>query len=139
MAGGKETPRQKMIGMMYLVLTALLALQVNSAILLKFKFIDDSLLGVNDKTAVAADGTVGAAHPFTKTCLSLPSASTKNAPKALVVTQLLDPLPTEIDVFTMFAARLPLCIGTPDGRIWSVESSGGQARIRLLPADAKKK
>ena len=58
MAGGKETPRQKMIGMMYLVLTALLALQVNSAILLKFKFIDDSLLGVNDKTAVAADGTV---------------------------------------------------------------------------------
>ncbi|ALW84282.1 gliding motility protein GldM [Hymenobacter sedentarius] len=58
MAGGKETPRQKMIGMMYLVLTALLALQVNSAILLKFKFIDDSLLSVNDKTSVAADGTV---------------------------------------------------------------------------------
>ena len=58
MAGGKETPRQKMIGMMYLVLTALLALQVNSAILLKFKFIDDSLLGVNDKTSQAADGTV---------------------------------------------------------------------------------
>jgi gliding motility-associated protein GldM len=58
MAGGKETPRQKMIGMMYLVLTALLALQVNSAILLKFKFIDDSLRSVNDKTSVAADGTV---------------------------------------------------------------------------------
>ena len=58
MAGGKETPRQKMIGMMYLVLTALLALQVNSAILLKFKFIDDSLVTVNDKTSVAADGTV---------------------------------------------------------------------------------
>ena len=49
MAGGKETPRQKMIGMMYLVLTALLALQVNSAILLKFKFIDDSL----DRTSTA--------------------------------------------------------------------------------------
>jgi|SRR6476469_2300094 len=58
MAGGKETPRQKMIGMMYLVLTALLALQVNSAILLKFKFIDDSLLSVNDKTSTAADNTV---------------------------------------------------------------------------------
>jgi gliding motility-associated protein GldM len=58
MAGGNETPRQKMIGMMYLVLTALLALQVNSAILLKFKFIDDSLLGVNDKTSLGADGTV---------------------------------------------------------------------------------
>jgi gliding motility-associated protein GldM len=58
MAGGRETPRQKMIGMMYLVLTALLALQVNSAILLKFKFIDDSLINVNEKTSVAADGTI---------------------------------------------------------------------------------
>ncbi|RYZ47120.1 MAG: gliding motility protein GldM, partial [Sphingobacteriales bacterium] len=50
MAGGKETPRQKMIGMMYLVLTALLALQVSSAIMMKFKFLDDSLMGVNAKT-----------------------------------------------------------------------------------------
>ncbi|MEJ7661903.1 MAG: hypothetical protein WKG07_21155 [Hymenobacter sp.] len=47
-----------MIGMMYLVLTALLALQVNSAILLKFKFIDDSLTDVNAKTNLAADNTV---------------------------------------------------------------------------------
>ena len=43
MSGGKETPRQKMIGMMYLVLTALLALQVSSAIIQKFQFLDDSL------------------------------------------------------------------------------------------------
>lgn len=58
MAGGKETPRQKMIGMMYLVLTALLALQVNSAILLKFKFLDDSLFGINEKVSKDHDGTV---------------------------------------------------------------------------------
>ncbi|MBK0404277.1 gliding motility protein GldM [Adhaeribacter sp. BT258] len=50
MAGGKETPRQKLIGMMYLVLTALLALQVSSSIMLKFKFLDDSLMDVNRKT-----------------------------------------------------------------------------------------
>jgi len=43
MAGGKETPRQKMVGMMYLVLTALLALQVSNAVLEKFIFIDQSL------------------------------------------------------------------------------------------------
>jgi gliding motility-associated protein GldM len=44
MAGsGKETPRQKMVGMMYLVLTALLALQVSNSVLEKFLFIDDSL------------------------------------------------------------------------------------------------
>jgi gliding motility-associated protein GldM len=58
MASANETPRQKMIGMMYLVLTALLALNVNSAILQKFKLIDDSLVDVNEKTDKAADGTV---------------------------------------------------------------------------------
>lgn len=43
MAGAKETPRQKMIGMMYLVLTALLALQVSSAIIEKFDFMNKSM------------------------------------------------------------------------------------------------
>ena len=43
MAGGKETPRQKMIGMMYLVLTAMLALQVSSAIIEKFILLNSSL------------------------------------------------------------------------------------------------
>jgi gliding motility-associated protein GldM len=43
MAGGKETPRQKMIGMMYLVLTALLALQVSNAVLEKFAIIESTL------------------------------------------------------------------------------------------------
>lgn len=43
MAHGKETPRQKMIGMMYLVLTALLALNVSKEILNAFVLVDDSL------------------------------------------------------------------------------------------------
>lgn len=43
MAGGKETPRQKMIGMMYLVLTALLALNVSSAVLEKFAILNTTL------------------------------------------------------------------------------------------------
>lgn len=38
-----ETPRQKMIGMMYLVLMAMLALNVSSEILNGFKMVDDSL------------------------------------------------------------------------------------------------
>lgn len=46
MAGGKETPRQKMIGMMYLVLTALLALQVSNAVLEKFAIINETLNGL---------------------------------------------------------------------------------------------
>jgi gliding motility-associated protein GldM len=43
MAHGKETPRQKMIGMMYLVLTALLALNVSKDILDAFVLVDESL------------------------------------------------------------------------------------------------
>ena len=46
MAGGKETPRQKMIGMMYLVLTALLPLQVSSAVLEKFAIINETMEGL---------------------------------------------------------------------------------------------
>lgn len=43
MAGGKETPRQKMIGMMYLVLTALLALNVSKTILDAFVAIEENI------------------------------------------------------------------------------------------------
>lgn len=46
MSGAKncpETPRQRMIGMMYLVLTAMLALNVSSEILKGFTMVDDSL------------------------------------------------------------------------------------------------
>lgn len=43
MAGGKQTPRQKMINMMYLVLTALLALNVSKEILNAFVIMNDGL------------------------------------------------------------------------------------------------
>jgi len=43
MGHGKETPRQKMIGMMYLVLTALLALNVSKDVLDAFVIVDHGL------------------------------------------------------------------------------------------------
>ena len=43
MAGGKLSPRQKMINMMYLVLTALLALNVSKEIIKAFNLIENSL------------------------------------------------------------------------------------------------
>lgn len=43
MAGAKETPRQKMIGMMYLVLTALLALNISKEVLNGFVKVENSL------------------------------------------------------------------------------------------------
>lgn len=51
MAHGKETPRQKMIGMMYLVLTALLALNVSKSVLDAFLIIDEGL----EKTGVTME------------------------------------------------------------------------------------
>ena len=45
--GGKETPRQKMIGMMYLVLTALLAMNVSKDILMTFVTVNESLERTN--------------------------------------------------------------------------------------------
>lgn len=41
--GARETPRQKMIGMMYLFYTALLALQVSNSVLERFIFINQAL------------------------------------------------------------------------------------------------
>ena len=50
MAGFKETPRQKMISMMYLVLTALLALNVSADILDAFAIVNDGLEKTNAST-----------------------------------------------------------------------------------------
>lgn len=47
MAGYKETPRQKMIAMMYLVLTALLALNVSREILTAFLVVNESMETTN--------------------------------------------------------------------------------------------
>lgn len=50
MAGGKLSPRQRMIGMMYLVLTALLALNVSKEIINAFVTVNDSLEASNQNT-----------------------------------------------------------------------------------------
>jgi gliding motility-associated protein GldM len=50
MAGYKETPRQKMIGMMYLVLTALLALNVSKDILNAFVIVNQGLVTSQENT-----------------------------------------------------------------------------------------
>jgi gliding motility-associated protein GldM len=44
MGHGKETPRQKMIGMMYLMLTAMLALNVSKDVLMAFALVDEGIV-----------------------------------------------------------------------------------------------
>jgi gliding motility-associated protein GldM len=57
MAGGKETPRQKMIGMMYLVLTALLAMNVSKDILNAFVVVNSGLQKTNENFATKNNKT----------------------------------------------------------------------------------
>jgi gliding motility-associated protein GldM len=67
MSGGNcpETPRQKMIGMMYLFLTAMLALNVSGELLKAFKLVDisiqQSVKSLNSKNAVIYQGLENAA------------------------------------------------------------------------------
>ena len=59
MAGGKETPRQKMIGMMYLVLTALLAMNISKDVLNAFVQINRGLVKNSANSEERADATLG--------------------------------------------------------------------------------
>ncbi len=58
MAGYKETPRQKMIGMMYLVLTALLALNVSKQILDAFIVVNESMETTNYNFSKKLESTI---------------------------------------------------------------------------------
>ena len=71
MAGGKETPRQKMIGMMYLVLTALLAMNVSKDILNGFIIVNESLERTNHNLA---DNTVNVMSAFKMAAKAEPRA-----------------------------------------------------------------
>ncbi|WP_276345691.1 gliding motility protein GldM [Daejeonella sp. JGW-45] len=57
MAGGKETPRQKMIGILYLVLLGLVALNVSDSILEAFKNLTDSLNTSTENVQSGVDAT----------------------------------------------------------------------------------
>jgi hypothetical protein len=88
-------------------------------------------LGGHYRVTVGADGRLSNERAFTNTCLLMDQrqAPAGGMPAAMVVTHLLDPVPTEIHVFTSLASRLPLYVGIGDPpRMFEVR--GG--RIRLV-------
>ena len=94
MAGGKLPPRQKMIGMMYLVLTALLAMNVSKDILNAFVTVNDGLestkLNFKDKNADAYSS-------FSKSNSENPVKTGPYYKKALEIKEAADQLVTHID------------------------------------------
>jgi gliding motility-associated protein GldM len=77
MAGGKETPRQKMIGMMYLVLTALLALNISNAVLEKFAVLNNTLTELRHEATEFNEQTVTAILKASSTAASVTEAKKK--------------------------------------------------------------
>lgn len=62
MSGAKETPRQKMIGMMYLVYTALLAMNVSAEILDAFALVSDGQQKTNTSIEIKINDQYNAFH-----------------------------------------------------------------------------
>lgn len=74
--------------------------------------------GGHFRVEVNPDGSIGASRSFTRSCLTVPEAP-KGA-VGIVVTHLLDPVPTEIHVFTAIASKMPVVVATSDKRQWWV-------------------
>ena len=96
MASLKETPRQKMIGMMYLVLTALLALQVSDALLQKFTLLNNSLEIANQSATSKNKGVVQGIDERIKD-LPNPAAYTDVLRRANEVRRIADALVNHLD------------------------------------------
>lgn len=79
-------------------------------------------IGGHYRITVGANGGVVSSRPYSVSCLTMkPSPRSEGkTPAGLFVTHLLDPVPTELHVFTSYTARLPLIVGTRDKRLWSI-------------------
>lgn len=87
--------------------------------------------GGHFRVEVAPDGTASEPRAYTRSCIELAKTGAEGKPVALVVSHLLDPLPTEIHVFTMFSAGMPLYVATSaNKRTWAIEPTAGKAMIR---------
>jgi hypothetical protein len=70
--------------------------------------------GGHYRVTVASDGTVGRERAFTNSCLAMdPRQGLPRGarPSAMMITHLLDAVPTEIHVFTAMTARMPVYVG----------------------------
>src|SRR3990167_3900743 len=72
---------------------------------------------------VASDGTISNTRAFTHGCIALqaPSQDSGSKPAALVITHLLDPIPTEIHVFEQLYTGVPVFVMTGPKTVWKVQ------------------
>ena len=79
------------------------------------------------------DGAVVSSRNFTNSCIELekpPASKAKGQPVAMVISHLLDPVPTEIHAFAVHSVGLPMYVVMPDGGMYSVQLDKGRAVAR---------
>ena len=86
-------------------------------------------LGGHYRFTIAADSSVQSSREFTRSCIAFDTRAVPRdgTPEAMMVTHLLDPVPTEIHVFSSITSQLPIYV-LAEGRTWAVEGS----QIRLV-------
>ncbi len=141
MAHGKETPRQKMIGMMYLVLTALLALNVAAEVLNAFSLIDNSL---RKTTELAVSKNDEIYSDFVKAKEENPAKAAKLHDKAFEIKKQADELVKYIQSLKVRIVKIvdgpqgdPNNIVKKDdinvpGQVMITEKEGGKSRADIL-------
>ena len=88
-------------------------------------------LGGHYRLRIGPGGEVLSHRRFMNSCMNVDTSDTGDGAKAaaLVLTHLLDPVPTEIHVWSSLAMRKPIFVGTTEPhRIWAVDGE----RIRLV-------
>lgn len=88
-------------------------------------------MGGHFEVDVLADGKPGKVRAFTQSCLELSTAGVgKGKPKAMMLSHLLDPSPTEIHVFSSLSARVPVYVLTMANKtLWAVTGTS----VRIVP------
>ena len=104
MAGGKETPRQKMIGLMYLVLTALLALNVSKQILDAFVAIEENIQRGSEASQERGQQTIELFQGDLKGAQSTNDQATVKRIKQCL--KWIDNIDKDVDVFIRFTDQL---------------------------------
>ncbi|MFL6855430.1 MAG: hypothetical protein ACJ8D3_08285 [Sphingomicrobium sp.] len=86
------------------------------------------------------DGKVVSSRAFTRGCIDFDAAammkgSAKGAkPVGMIITHLLDPVPTEIHAFSAHAAHLPIFVGVKSGAMFELGLKDGKATARQIAA-----
>jgi hypothetical protein len=81
------------------------------------------------------DGAVVSKRSFSRSCINLekpPASNKQGTPVAMMISHLLDPVPTEIHAFAVHSAGLRMYVLIPDGTLYAVDLKAGRAVARKI-------